>query len=202
MKRTNIVGILTVVFVLTLSLGAFAWNDGLYKGEAEGHNGPVILEVEVKDGLISSIEILEHKETPYLSDAGFEVRNVIIAQQSLEVDAISGATVTSTAVIAAVKNALNPTLADGKYTGEAEGFKGPIAVEVEIVEGKIAKITVLSHSETPYLSDVAFVNVPEAMIAGQTTEVDTVAGATGTSEGITAAVKDAIGEWVISDTDK
>ncbi len=195
MKRTNIVSILTIVLVLTLSLGVLAWNDGLYTGEADGHNGPIVLEVEVKDGLITSIEILEHVETPYLSDAGFEVRNEIIAQQSLDVDAISGATVTSEAVIAAVKNALNPTLADGKYTGEAEGFKGLIAVEVEIVEGKIANITVLSHSETPYLSDVAFDSVPELIIAGQTTEVDTVAGATATSKGIIAAVKDAVGEW-------
>lgn len=191
MKHLSKVTILAVTAVLLLSMGVLAWNDGTYSGEAMGHNGPVKVEVSVVDGLITDIAITEHQETPYLSDAGFEVINDIIAQQSLEVDAISGATVTSEAVIVAVQNALG--LTDGIYVGEGEGFGGPIALQVEVKDGQIVEITIVSHSETPYLSDIAFEEVPAAIIATQSTEVDAVSGATASSLGIMAAVENALG---------
>jgi uncharacterized protein with FMN-binding domain len=61
-----------------------------------------------------------------------------------------------------------------------------------VVNGKIANITILSHSETPMLSDAAFNNVPAAIIAAQSTQVDAVSGATVTSKAIMAAVNDAL----------
>lgn len=191
MKQLSKITILIVATVLLLSMGVLAWNDGIYSGEAQGHNGPIKVEVTIVDGLINNIAILEHQETPYLSDAGFEVVNDIIAKQSLEVDAISGATVTSEAVVVAVQNALG--LTDGVYAGEGNGFGGPIALEVEVKDGQIAEITIVSHSETPYLSDAAFEAVPASIIATQSTEVDAVSGATASSLGIIAAVENALG---------
>ncbi len=192
MKNLKSISILTLIFVLTLSLGALAWNDGVYVGKADGHNGPITLEVTVEDGNIVAIEILDHNETPMISDAGFGVIDAIIEKQSTEVDTVSGATVTSKAVFNAVENALGG-LTDGKYTGEGEGFKGPIAVEVEVQDGKIVAISILSHDETPFLSDAAFEAVPEAIIATQSTDVDTLTGATATSKGIIQAVNNALG---------
>ncbi|NMB02127.1 MAG: FMN-binding protein [Firmicutes bacterium] len=192
MKNLKTISILSTALVLMLSMSALAWNDGVYTGQAAGHNGPIVVEVTVQEGLISNIAIIEHSETPYLSDAGFEVTKDIIAQQSLAVDAISGATVTSKAVIAAVENAL--AISDGIHTGEGQGYKGPIAVEVEVKDGQIISINILSHNETPYLSDAAFEGVPASIIASQSTTVDVVAGATATSKGIMAAVKDALGK--------
>ncbi|NLL47979.1 MAG: FMN-binding protein [Firmicutes bacterium] len=192
MKHLSKITFFAITAVLLLSMGVLAWNDGTYSGEAMGHNGPIKVEVSVADGLITNIAIIEHTETPYISDAGFEVINTIIAQQSLEVNAISGATVTSEAVIVAVQNALG--LTDGVYAGEGEGFGGPIVLEVAVKDGQIADITIKSHSETPYLSDLAFEKIPAAIIAAQTTEVDTVSGATASSKGIIAAVENALGK--------
>lgn len=82
---------------------------------------------------------------------------------------------------------------DGVWEGTGEGFKDDIVVEVTIKDGVITAIEVISHSETEALSDPAFEEVPDAIIVRQSTEgVDTVSGATGTSEGILAAVADAL----------
>ena len=51
-------------------------------GKADGHNGPITLEVTVEDGNIVAIEILDHNETPMISDAGFGVIDAIIEKQS------------------------------------------------------------------------------------------------------------------------
>lgn len=84
------------------------------------------------------------------------------------------------------------TLADNEYIGEADGFAGPIKVKVTMDGDKIAKIDVLSHGETAGISDPAFNTIPQAIIDAQSAEVDVVANATYTSNGIMAAVQDAL----------
>lgn len=192
MSKSLRFAILTVILMLALSATSLAWTDGVYVGTAKGHNGPVTLEVTVEGGKIVDIKVLEHKETPFLSDAGFAVINAIIEKQSTDVNTVTGATYTSKAVIEAVKNALG-ILTDGKYVGQGQGFKSTISVEVIVENGKITAINILSHGETPFLSDAALDTVPKAIIAAQSTDVDTVTGATGTSRGIIAAVKNALG---------
>ncbi len=88
--------------------------------------------------------------------------------------------------------AVEETLADNEYIGEAEGFGGTIKVKVTMDGDKIANIEVLSHGETAGISDPAFNTIPQAIIDAQSTEVDVVANATYTSNGIMAAVNDAL----------
>ena len=57
---------------------------------------------------------------------------------------------------------------------------------------KIAKIDVLSHSDTPGICDGAYSTIPQAIIDAQSTQVDVAAGATFSSKGIMAAVEDAL----------
>lgn len=192
MRSFNRTAVLTAVIVLALSVTCLAWTDGVYVGTAKGHNGPVTVEVAVQDGKITEIKVLNHSETPFISDADFSVINAIIDEQKTDVSTVTGATYTSKAVIEAVKNALG-TWADGTYTGQGQGFKSTITVEVVVEDGKITAINILGQGETPFLSDAAFDAVPKAIIAAQSTDVDTVTGATGTSKGIIAAVKDALG---------
>ena len=83
-------------------------------------------------------------------------------------------------------------LAANEYIGEAEGFGGPIKVKVTMDGDKIAKIDVLSHSDTPGICDAAYNTIPQAIIDAQSTQVDVAAGATYSSKGIMAAVEDAL----------
>ncbi|MCI7736394.1 MAG: FMN-binding protein [Clostridiales bacterium] len=83
-------------------------------------------------------------------------------------------------------------LAANEYIGEAEGFGGPVKVKVTMDGDKIAKIDVLSHSDTPGICDAAYNTIPQAIIDAQSTQVDVSAGATFSSKGIMAAVEDAL----------
>lgn len=75
------------------------------------------------------------------------------------------------------------------YEGAGQGNGGEIKVAVTVEDGKITDIQVLSHSETAGLSDPAFENIPAAVIANQSLAVDTVSGATNTSNGLLAAIE-------------
>ena len=78
------------------------------------------------------------------------------------------------------------------YTGSGKGMgANPVVLEVAIENGAITGITVVSHEETPGLSDPAFASVPAAIIESQSLAVDAVSGATLTSNAILAAVEEA-----------
>ncbi|HBG09754.1 MAG TPA: FMN-binding protein, partial [Firmicutes bacterium] len=55
-------------------------------------------------------------------------------------------------------------------------------------------VAVLENSETPFIAENAFKQVPEAIVANQSWEVDVVSGATVTSKAIMAAVEAALTE--------
>jgi len=82
--------------------------------------------------------------------------------------------------------------ADGVHTGQGTGIGGMVTVTVTVENGAIAQVVVDNHTETPGLSDPAIAQVPEAIVAANSPEVDTVAGATITSEAIMEAVKNAL----------
>ncbi len=81
---------------------------------------------------------------------------------------------------------------DGVYTGTGFGRGGEITSEVTFKNGKITDVKVVKHTETVGVSDKALTEVPARIVAGNTTNVDAVTGATLTSNGIRASVADAI----------
>lgn len=85
---------------------------------------------------------------------------------------------------------------DGVYTGEADGFGGPVSVEVTIDGGKIDQIQIVSaeKEDGAYLSMAQ--DIIPAIIDAQTAEVDTISGATFSSTGIKNATAQALEEAV------
>lgn len=80
---------------------------GTYTSTAKGHNGDIKVEVVVDENSIKDVKILEHIESPSISDPAIErIPKAIVDGQTLAVDTISGATVTSKAIIVAVTEAL------------------------------------------------------------------------------------------------
>ena len=80
----------------------------------------------------------------------------------------------------------------GTYEGEGKGIGGTIKLEVTVTEDEITDIKVLEHNETPGVSDPAFEQIPAKIIEAQGLGVDVIAGATMSSEGILAAVTQAL----------
>lgn len=83
---------------------------------------------------------------------------------------------------------------DGTYTGSAQGFGGTITVEVTLAGDEITDIQVTSApgEDSAYLSQGE--GVISSIISAQSTDVDTVSGATFSSTGIINAVVDALGK--------
>jgi len=77
------------------------------------------------------------------------------------------------------------------FEGIGEGFK-PLQVKVDVADGKINAIEMIVNDETPEIGGVAIETLTKQIIDGQTLAVDTIAGATYTTAGFTAAVADAV----------
>lgn len=198
--------------------------DGIYEGTGTGFAGKITVAVEIKDKKIVAITVLnvEADDAAFFNRAK-GVIDRIIQSQNLDVDVISGATYSSRGIISAVKNALtgekdsgktaeNPgkgegstTVAevayaaaykDGTYYGSATGFAGPIKVKVVISGGKIASIEIVSTSDgSSYISKASAIT--GKIVSSQSTNVDTVSGATYSSVGIINAVRNALAQAAV-----
>lgn len=84
------------------------------------------------------------------------------------------------------------TWQDGTYEGEAEGFGGIIRVSVDILNGRISEVSIMSSDgETPeYMNNAR--RLLQEICEKQTTHIDVVSGATFSSNGILNAVKNAL----------
>ena len=80
----------------------------------------------------------------------------------------------------------------GKHSGEAQGFNGPIKVEVTTSQDKIENITIIEHGETAVIADPALKQIPEDILKHQSVAVDSVSGATVSSKGIKDAITNAL----------
>ena len=95
------------VLVYALMLVVSAAYAEEYSGAAEGRNGDVHVSVVYEDGKISAVKVGAHQETPGISDPAIaEIPARIVKEQSLTVDVVSGATLTSAAIIKAAERAL------------------------------------------------------------------------------------------------
>ena len=109
---------ISLLLCLSLMLSLSAVNGAgtfLGKGASKiGGEGALAVEVSLgDDGAITAIEVVENKDTPGISDpAVAAIPAAIIAEQSLLVDVMAGATYTSEAILLAVRDALTQAGAD------------------------------------------------------------------------------------------
>ena len=83
-------------------------------------------------------------------------------------------------------------------TGTAPGRNGPIDVEVVASPEKIYQIKILNHSETDGIGSVAVDQLPAAIYDSQSLMVDSIAGATISSDAIKEPVRNALAAGGIS----
>ena len=76
--------------------------------------------------------------------------------------------------------------------GEGSGMGGSVKVKITVENGKMTKIEVIEQNETVGIADNAHSQLPAAMLEAQSADVDSVTGATITSNALKAAVKDAM----------
>ncbi|KNZ41826.1 FMN-binding protein [Acetobacterium bakii] len=171
---------------LTVVLIAFL---GLHLWEVGGAMGPNTFLTGVQREIENTVEQLYGKTTEIATTA-----NVTEAAEPVS-------TVTDTVVEKANLFLGNVDLTAGTYTGVAEGFGPELTVSVTVVNNQITAVEVVSHNERDekYYGRAIYA-VPEAIIAAQNPVVDTISGATYTSNGIMQAVLNALQPAVVSGT--
>ena len=211
--------------------GSFDLADGVYKGTGTGYAGDITVSVQIKDKQIVAIDILSTSDDAAFFNRAKAVIDRIIEGQTLDVDTVSGATFSSNGIISAVKNALTGEKDSGEtgksqsggtaaagsatsvaqvedasaykygtYYGTGTGFGGTLKVQVDISGGKIAAIQILENNDgSEYISKAS--SIINAIISSQSTNVDTVSGATYSSVGIIQAVRDALSQAAVSGSD-
>ncbi len=91
-----------------------------------------------------------------------------------------------------IESTADVALGENEYLGEGTGMGGTLQVKVKMDKDKIESVEVINHTETPNVSDKAISDIPQAIVEAQSADVDTVSGATVTSNAIIDAVKDAL----------
>lgn len=213
------------------------YQNGTYEGAGTGFGGTIRVKVTIKNNKISAVKITEaSNETPAYLEQAKAVINRVLSAQSVNVDAVSGATYTSNGILEAIANALSkaarsgetptpiptkkptvtptatPTAAptetprptetpppgeeslyeDGVYQGSAYGYSGVVKVTVTVKDGKILSVE-QTNKDTPRFFREAWEKLYPQILSRQSAEgIDTVSGATFSSEGILDAVKMAL----------
>ncbi len=95
------------------------------QGSAQGKHGEVVVETTFSNGHIVNIDVIKQHENKVLAAAVFkDVKQAIIDNNSVDVDSISGATVTSNALKRAVENSVKAAgvtlVAAGAVAGKAQ----------------------------------------------------------------------------------
>ena len=131
MKRRLFCLLLSLVMLLGMAQMATAMEAGTYTGETPGHNGTVKLEVTLSADKIESVTVTEHDETPGIGTVAIDqVTKAIVDHQSLAVDTVSGATITSRAILRRVEAILKEQGADVDALKQAAD--NPAAQDVEL----------------------------------------------------------------------
>lgn len=175
---------------------------GTYTGKGKGI-GNLSVNLTVDDEKITAANLnLENETSGVGQDAKDNLTMQILDKQSADIDGVSGASLTTRGVKAAVEDALlqaegkkheiNLDLDEGRYIGKGIGHGGELQVELAVFDNRIGEVKVISNHETPNVGDNAMRIIPSEIVKQQTLNVDVVTGASLTSKAILSATEDAV----------
>lgn len=100
---------------LNKTMQGATFKDGIYTGEADGYRPGLNVSIEIKNNIITFIEITQHNEvnSRFYQKSFDSTPQAILDNQSTEVDTTSGATFTSIGIMNATNDALSKALIDG-----------------------------------------------------------------------------------------
>lgn len=128
-----------LLLVAMVAIGCAESADGVYTGTSRGYRGDVTVEVKIEGDAIAGIQVTEQSETAGIGGRALAVLpERVVEAQTIAVDNVSGATVTTAAFRNAMTNAL-------KEAGALERFSAPMA-EVEHTEETIEVDVVVAGS--------------------------------------------------------
>lgn len=121
MKTATIAGVSVAVFGLSGCAPAAksepqtSFTAGTYTASAQGKFAPVTVEMTFEGDSIASAVVSKHEETEYISDRAIEeIPTRIVEHQTLNLDTVTGATLTSMAILTAAEDCVKQAGGDAK----------------------------------------------------------------------------------------
>jgi fumarate reductase flavoprotein subunit len=186
------------------------YTPGTYTASAAGFGGEITVSMTFSESEILEVNVTGDKETEGVgSNAVANLPALIKEAQSADVEAVSGATISSKAIMQAAADCIlqakgeEKTLAEvkmkpGTYTAYAESFQAGdgLNVSVTVDENKIVSIDVDTEntSDTPTVLQSAIDRLIPRMVEYQSLSIDAVTGATASSNAIKSAAEQAVTE--------
>lgn len=127
--------------------GKITFKAGTYKASVDGKNGPIEVEVTFSEHKIEDVKVVNFNETAGVSDASIKkIPEEIVKNQSLKVDAVAGATVTSDALLSAVMDCVkqaggDPALLNAEVKKEVSTEVVELNSDVVVIGGGAAGIS-------------------------------------------------------------
>ena len=108
MKKIFFIFLSFIFFFVSCEKKEVLLRDGTFIGKSDGRNGPIEVAVTIKDGKVVDAEIVNDCETPEIAETAKKtiISNFLKAGNTDSLDAVSGATVTSNALLDAIDEAL------------------------------------------------------------------------------------------------
>lgn len=214
MKKWTCLFLSAILMVFAIScLAEGTITPGTYTGSGDGFGGKIVLNVAIDENGVSTVEVAEQTETPEIGGAALpKLAEAATESHAFSVDAVAGATFTSNGFNAALKDAENQAkgivvevstetnVTDGTYEVTVASLKdteglagiGELTVAVTFADNKITAIETPKYTDTEIIGGLAFDILTERVIESQSTAVDTLTGATVSSNAFLGAVSQAI----------
>ena len=179
-------GILPIV---CLFLSVF-YSAGKYRAALEANVEKIRMQETVAESKESADNAAENKGSVESIGNGEEKSDSALEASGDKASANSTAASSDSKAVDA--NSASGTYKDGEYLGKASAYNGNVEVKVTISGGKITAIDIVkTKDDEEYFFDAQKKVIPE-ILEKQSTDVDAVAGATTSSEGIAHAVEKAL----------
>ena len=208
----KIISLLLALSMLTfaaLASAETAYAPGSYTATAAGFGGNVTVTVTVDEHAILDVAVEGPSETAAIGGRAIaSLPEAILAAGSSDVDVLSGATVTSTAILTALVAALAQAagsdlavhMAPGTYTAEAYGFQqiSPITVTMTVDETSIRDVSFDGNLDS--VAMIRSVNrflIPR-ILENQSVGVDAITGATSTSNAVLTGARDCLTQALVA----
>ena len=159
MRRSEIAKVTAFVCGISALGVAWAMTPGTYSATVPARNGDMTVEVTVDASAIRDVKVVKHSETPGIGSLATEgMPREMVAHQSVLVDSISGATITSDALRKGVEAALAKAGADaGEFHKKVEAKKidaAPLVTQADVIvvggggAGMVAAATAVDNGAT------------------------------------------------------
>ncbi len=182
-----------LISALQQALAQVGIGENVYTAVTDGRAGPLTVHVTIIDGVITDASVSDFPAGERIPEAADILTKAIENGHPNGLDVVAGASMTSRGLISALQQVYIKAKTDeNSIVGYGEGYIGPLSVLVTTEGDTIVSAELLTISDSTFSLPTAETLLEQAVANGNADNLDVIAGATATSNGVITALKDAM----------